>query len=109
MLIVFHTEASSLRATFEDQARLVAPDGALWIAWPKRASGVATDLDENVLREVGLPTGMVDNKVCAIDGTWSGLRFVVRKENRAAWAGRGPAPAKGDGASPARPRATSRR
>ena len=86
MLIAFHADASSLRASFEDLARLVAPGGALWIAWPKRASGVATDLDENVLREVGLPTGMVDNKVCAIDETWSGLRFVVRKENRAAWA-----------------------
>ena len=86
VLIAFHLSASSLRASFEAHARLVAPDGALWIAWPKRASGVATDLDGNVLREVGLPTGMVDNKACAIDDTWSGLRFVVRKEHRAAWA-----------------------
>ena len=92
VLIAFYTGASALRASFEDRARLVAPDGALWIAWPKRASGVPTDLDGNVLREVGLPVGMVDNKVCAIDGTWSGLRFVVRKENRAAWPG-GPPPA----------------
>ncbi len=92
VLIAFYTDAASLRASFERQARSVASDGALWIAWPKRASGVATDLDGNVLRDVGLPTGMVDNKVCAIDDTWSGLRFVVRKENRAAWAGR-PRPA----------------
>ena len=63
------------------------PNGAFWIAWPKRSSGVPTDLTEDVLREVCLPTGMVDNKVCAIDDTWSGLRFVVRKENRAAWPG----------------------
>ena len=48
------------------------------MVWPKRASGVPTDLDENVLRDVVLPTGMVDNKVCAVDQTWSGLRFVVR-------------------------------
>ena len=89
VLIVFHTTASSLRASFEEHAGLVAPDGALWIAWPKRASGIETDLDGNMLREVGLPTGMVDNRVCAIDEVWSGLRFVVRKENRASWAGRG--------------------
>ncbi len=92
VLIAFYTDAASLRASFERQARSVAPDGALWIAWPKRASGVATDLDGNVLREVGLPSGMVDNKVCAIDEVWSGLRFVVRKENRS-WAG-DPGPAR---------------
>jgi hypothetical protein len=54
----------------------------LWVAWPKRASGVPTDLTENVLREVLLPSGMVDTKVCAIDQTWSGLCFVRRKELR---------------------------
>jgi hypothetical protein len=52
------------------------------VVWPKRASGVPTDLDENVLRDVVLPTGMVDNKVCAVDATWSGLRFVVRLRHR---------------------------
>jgi hypothetical protein len=56
--------------------------GGLWIAWPKRASGVATDIVEDTIREVALPTGLVDNKVCAIDATWSGLRLVIRKENR---------------------------
>ena len=56
--------------------------GGLWIAWPKRSSGVETDLTEDTLREVGLPQGLVDNKVCAIDERWSGLRFVIRKENR---------------------------
>jgi hypothetical protein len=54
----------------------------VWIAWPKKTSAVTTDLTEDVLREVVLPTGWVDNKVCAIDATWSGLRFVLRKENR---------------------------
>jgi hypothetical protein len=54
-------------------------DGGLWVAWPKKASGVATDLDEHVLRAVLLPRGLVDHKVCAIDATWSGLRFAPRR------------------------------
>ena len=62
--------------------KALPPDGGLWIAWPKRSSGVATDITEDTIREVGLPTGMVDNKVCAIDETWSGLRLVLRKELR---------------------------
>jgi len=65
--------------------RLVAaldPTGALWIAWPKRASGVATDLTEDVVRELALAAGVVDVKVCAIDATWSGLKLVVRVRDR---------------------------
>ena len=85
MLIAFYTGRAELSATFPARARRLVPAGAFWIAWPKRSSSVPTDLTEDVLREVCLPTGMVDNKVCAIDGTWSGLRFVVRKEHRAAW------------------------
>ena len=57
-------------------------DGGLWIAWPKKASGVATDITEQTIRDVALLTGLVDNKVCAIDETWSGLRLVIRKELR---------------------------
>jgi len=60
----------------------MTPAGGLWIAWPKKASGVTTDVTENVIREVALPTGLVDNKVCAIDDTWSGLRFVFRRADR---------------------------
>jgi hypothetical protein len=56
--------------------------GGLWIAWPKRASGVLTDVTENVVRELGLAAGLVDNKVCAIDETWSGLRLVYRLRDR---------------------------
>ena len=85
VLIAFHRTRRELEAGFLRQARRVASDGGFWIAWPKRSSGVPTDITEDVLREVGLPTGMVDNKVCAIDAVWSGLRFVVRKENRANW------------------------
>jgi hypothetical protein len=70
------------------------PEGAVWIAWPKRASGMATDIDENVLREELLPSGWVDNKVCAIDETWSGLRFVLRKEHRRKRTAPPPPPAK---------------
>jgi len=74
------------RSEFESQLDLLrarmAPACGLWIAWPKRVSKVATDMSENVIREVALPTGLVDNKVCAIDQTWSGLRLVIRRELR---------------------------
>lgn len=82
-VIVFFTKSrAELERHFGKLAAALDPAGALWIAWPKRASGVATDLTEDALREVGLPQGLVDTKVCAIDETWSGLRFVIRKENR---------------------------
>jgi hypothetical protein len=60
----------------------MASAGGLWVAWPKKASGIVTDMTEHVIREVALPTGLVDNKVCAIDATWSGLRLVIRLEHR---------------------------
>jgi hypothetical protein len=82
-VIVFFTKRrTELERRFDRLAAALDPAGALWIAWPKRSSGVATDLTEDILREVGLPRGLVDNKVCAIDDVWSGLRFVIRKENR---------------------------
>lgn len=71
------------RKSLEGDARRIIPrrgTGSLWIAWPKKASGVKTDLTEDVLREVILPLGLVDRKVCAIDGTWSGLLFSWRKK-----------------------------
>jgi len=69
----------------------LAPSGGLWIAWPKRASGIQTDVSENKVRARGLAAGLVDNKVCAIDETWSGLRFVIRLADRKPAAGRAPA------------------
>jgi len=84
MVVFFTTERSALAARFPALKEAIPPDGAVWIAWPKRSSGVPTDLTEDVLREVCLPAGMVDTKVCAIDDTWSGLRFVWRKELRKA-------------------------
>jgi hypothetical protein len=63
------------------QARL-ADTGTLWVSWPKKSAGVSTDVTENVIREVALPLGFVDTKVCAVDETWSGLKLMVRRENR---------------------------
>jgi hypothetical protein len=82
-VIVFFTRSEKeLLKQFARLAGRLSPAGGLWIAWPKKTSGVATDLTENRIREVGLATGLVDNKVCAIDETWSGLRFVIRLKDR---------------------------
>ena len=82
VVVLFTTKARDLEKRFPALAKSVWPHGSLWIAWPKRASGVPTDLDENRLRDIGLPHGLVDNKVCAVNDVWSGLRVVWRKENR---------------------------
>jgi hypothetical protein len=82
-LVVFFTTArGELELRLSALRGAIEPDGMLWVAWPKRASGVATDMTENVVREVALPTGLVDTKVCAIDDVWSGLRLVVRRQLR---------------------------
>jgi hypothetical protein len=82
-VLVFFTRS---RAEFEKRLpslrKAMEPAAGLWIAWPKKASGVATDMTEQTVRDVALPTGLVDNKVCAIDATWSALRLVIRKELR---------------------------
>ncbi|MDQ6725542.1 MAG: DUF3052 domain-containing protein [Actinomycetota bacterium] len=80
--VLFVTARHRLEQRFDAAAAAVMPAGGLWIVWPKRASKVATDVTEDVLREVGLPRGLVDNKVCAVTDVWSGLRFVWRRENR---------------------------
>jgi hypothetical protein len=84
VVVAFFTRRHVLERRLEQLGRVVFPDGGLWIAWPKKASGVDTDLTEDSLREVALPLGLVDNKVCAIDETWSGLRLVWRKDRRTA-------------------------
>jgi hypothetical protein len=84
VMVYFVTRHGELARRFPTMKRALEPDGGLWIAWPKRTSGVATDLSENRIREVGLDNGLVDNKVAAIDDTWSGLRFVYRVADRPA-------------------------
>jgi hypothetical protein len=78
----FAQRRAELAADFPRLARALTDDGTLWISWPKQASGVATDLTEDVVREIGLAQGLVDVKVCAVDEVWSGLKFVRRITNR---------------------------
>ena len=80
--VAFFTRRAELERRLPALARTIHPDGGLWIAWPKRASGVPTDVTEDVVRDLGLAAGLVDNKVCAIDETWSGLRLVYRLRDR---------------------------
>jgi len=83
VVISFHTDRAKLEARVPTLVKVLDVDGGLWIAWPKKASGVPTDVTEGTVRQVFLPLGLVDNKVCAIDHTWSGLRVVWRRELRA--------------------------
>jgi hypothetical protein len=80
--LAFFTRRAQLEREVEPLSELVFPDGSLWVAWPKRTSGVSTDLTDHVARELALPLGLVDNKVCALDQTWTALRFVWRRERR---------------------------
>jgi hypothetical protein len=80
--VLFVTDRANLEKRFGKLAARLTAAGMLWIAWPKKASGVATDLTENLVRDIGLAAGLVDVKVCAIDDTWSGLKFVYRLKDR---------------------------
>jgi hypothetical protein len=82
VIIAFFTRRTELEDQLDRLRSKMAPACGLWVAWPKRASKVPTDLNDNVIRALALPTGLVDNKVCAIDETWSGLRLVIRRELR---------------------------
>lgn len=79
---VFVTERAELEHLLTALRYQIAPDGHLWVSWPKKASKVATDITEDTIREVALPLGYVDTKVCAVDETWSGLKLVIRKALR---------------------------
>ena len=79
---VFATRASELEKRLTLLRTNIAPEGVVWVSWPKRASGVATDITENRIRAIALPMGFVDIKVCAVDSTWSGLKLVIRKSER---------------------------
>jgi hypothetical protein len=80
--IVFARGKSGLKKDFPRLRDRLVSNGALWVAWPKKASGVETDLSENIVRSIGLEAGLVDVKVCAVDHTWSGLKFVRRLKDR---------------------------
>jgi hypothetical protein len=82
VIVAFVTERSELEAELPRLRARMAPACGLWIAFPKRASGRQTDMTDRILRDVALPTGLVDNKVCAIDDTWTGIRLVIRRELR---------------------------
>jgi hypothetical protein len=79
---LFVSERKTLEKQLKRLRKLIADTGTLWISWPKKSSGVATDVTEDVIREVALPLGFVDVKVCAVDQTWSGLKLMIRRENR---------------------------
>jgi hypothetical protein len=78
----FSQEKAELQSEFPRLKKKLAKDGTLWVSWPKGASKIKTDLNENVAREIGLKNGMVDVKVCAVDDVWSGLKFVYRLKDR---------------------------
>ena len=82
MVVAFFTRRAKFEGRLGALGTMIFPAGGLWIAWPKQSSGVETDMTADGVREVALPVGLVDNKVCAIDETWSGLRFVNRRSAR---------------------------
>jgi hypothetical protein len=79
---LFVAERGTLEKELKRLRELLADAGVLWVSWPKKLSGVATDVTEDVIRDVCLPLGFVDVKVCAVDETWSGLKLMIRRENR---------------------------
>jgi len=82
MAHVFTTSRAELAAALALLRTRIASAGMIWVSWPKKASGVPTDITEDVIRDVALPMGLVDSKVCAVDETWSGLKLVIRKTLR---------------------------
>ncbi|MFY9923948.1 MAG: hypothetical protein WAK51_05655 [Opitutaceae bacterium] len=79
---LFATSRAVLASKLASYRKAISADGVLWVSWPKKASGVETDITEDVIRKLALPMGFVDVKVCAVDDTWSGLKLVIRRELR---------------------------
>ena len=79
---IFETRHAQLAKKLPALIKAIAPDGAIWVSWPKKSSKVATDITEDVIRTVALPLGLVDVKVCAVNDVWSGLKLVIRRERR---------------------------
>lgn len=82
VILYFTKSSADLSKRFAVLAKRLVSNGGLWISWPKQSSGMETDVNENIVRAIGLEAGLVDNKVCAVDDTWSGLRFVIRLKDR---------------------------
>jgi hypothetical protein len=101
VIVLFVTARAQLEDRLDAIRAAMDPAAGFWVAWPKKAAKIATDMTEQTVRDVALPTGLVDNKVCAIDETWSGLRLVIRKELRAT-------PARAASAPPRSPRQKGR-
>jgi hypothetical protein len=89
VVVAFFVRKAALEQQLDALSPMIFPSGGLWVAWPKKASGRTTDLTDNVVRQSVLERGLVDNKVCAVDETWSALRFVWRRQQRPNW---GPRP-----------------
>ena len=83
VVLLFAKSTADFKGEFEPLIKSIKADGMIWVAWPKRTSGIKTDLNENVIRDHALKTSLVDVKVCAIDQIWSGLKLVIRKDRRA--------------------------
>jgi len=83
LAMIFTKDKAELKKQFSKLAKQLAPSGMLWVSWPKKSSGVLSDLDENIVRSIGLNAGLVDVKVCAVSDVWSGLKFVIPVKDRA--------------------------
>ena len=81
---LFATSASNLKRKLESYRKRIVPSGVIWVSWPKKSSGVKSDVSEDTIRDVALPMGLVDVKVCAVDEVWSGLKLLIRKNERMA-------------------------
>jgi|SRR5215467_6701047 len=79
---LFSRSRQDLESGLKSALKLMRPDAVVWVSWPKKSSGVATDITEDTIRDVALPMGLVDIKVCAVDGVWSGLKLVIRRSER---------------------------
>ena len=76
---LFATSASQLKSKLESVRKRIVPAGVIWVSWPKKSSGVTSDITEDTIRDLALPMGLVDVKVCAVDEVWSGLKLVIRR------------------------------
>lgn len=85
LFLIFSSRSAEAERGFHRAMTLLPADGAIWVAWPKKSSGHQTDINEDTLKDVFGPKGMVDDEACSIDETWSAVRFVVREENRDDW------------------------